>query len=72
MLGWIRRLVHGDPTEPTDSEVALQRTREARREVEDRWPTVRAVVAPFKQAREENHWAERVEAVFAARRGVER
>lgn len=72
MPGWIRRLVHGEPTEPTDSEVALQRTREARREVEDRWPAVRRAVAPFKQAREENHWAERVEAVFAARRGAAR
>lgn len=70
MLGWIRRLARGsEQTEQTDSEAALERTRAARQQAEDRWSAVRAAVAPIRQARQENHWAERVEAVFAARRG---
>ena len=71
MLDWIRRLVHGpeDP-EPTASEAALERTRVARQAAEERRSVVDAVVAPIRRAREENHWAERVEAAFAARRGA--
>jgi hypothetical protein len=65
MLGWIRRLVHGDePSEQTDSEAALERTREARRESEARQSVVKAVVAPIRRAREENHFRERIEAAF--------
>ena len=37
MLGWIRRLVHGRSSdEPTDSELALERTRKAREQAEAR------------------------------------
>ncbi|WP_435643889.1 DUF7620 family protein [Streptomyces sp. H49] len=71
MLGWVRRLARrSEQTEPTDSEAALERTREAQEEVEDRWSAVRAAVAPIRQARIENHWSEKVEAAFAARRGA--
>lgn len=73
MLGWIRRLIHGsEQADPTDSEAALERTREARQEVEERWSAVRAAVAPIREARIENHWAEKVEAAFGARRGEAR
>jgi hypothetical protein len=73
VIGWIRRLVHGcERDEPTDSEAALERTAEARQEVEDRWSAVRAAVAPIRQARIENHWAEKVQAAFGARRGEAR
>ncbi|MGW2721460.1 DUF7620 family protein [Streptomyces sp. NPDC001492] len=73
MLGWLRRLVHGrERSQPTDSEAALERATEARQEVEDRWSAVRAAVAPIRQARIENHWAEKVEAAFGARRGAAR
>jgi hypothetical protein len=69
MLGWIRRLVHGsEQSEQSDSEAALERTVADRQEAEDRWPAVRASVAPIREARIENHWAEKVEAAFAARR----
>ena len=71
MLGWIRRLVHGsEEPEQSDSEAALERTRTARKQAEERTSGVEAVVAPIRRAREENHWAQRVEAVFAARRGA--
>jgi len=70
MLGWIRRLVHGRKrSEPTESEAALERAIKARQEAEDRWAAVRAAVAPIRRARIENHWAERVEQAFSARRG---
>ncbi|MGW4223051.1 DUF7620 family protein [Streptomyces bauhiniae] len=70
MLGWIRRLARGsDEPERAASEAALERTREARQEVEERWSPIRAAVAPIRQARIENHWAEKVEAAFGARRG---
>lgn len=70
MLGWIRRLAHGcDRSDPTESEAALERTTEARQEAEDRWSAVREAVAPIRRARIENHWAERVEQAFSARRG---
>ncbi|MFD5910203.1 hypothetical protein ACFWHL_15950 [Streptomyces massasporeus] len=73
MLGWIRRLVHGDDhSEPTDSEAALERTRADRQETEERWTAVRDAVAPIRRARIENHWAEKVEAAFGARRGEAR
>ncbi|CAM5604659.1 DUF7620 family protein [Streptomyces coeruleorubidus] len=65
MLGWIRRLVHGgERTQPTDSEAALERTREAREAAEARRPTVVAVAAKLRRAREENHFRERIEAAF--------
>lgn len=69
VIAWIRHLVHGrDNAEPTDSEAALEHAREARRQAEDRKPVVAAVAAKLRQAREENHWAERIEAAYAARR----
>lgn len=69
MLGWIRRLAHGsEQNKQTDSEAALERTVADRQEAEDRWSAVRAAVAPIRQARIENHWSEKVEAAFAARR----
>ena len=71
MLGWIRRLVHGsESAEQTDSEAALERTREVRQQLEARRSVVEAVVAPIRQARQENHWAERIEEAFSARRGA--
>lgn len=71
MLGWIRSLIRGsDQTEPTDSEAALERTIEARQEAENRWSPIRAAVAPIRAARIENHWREKVEAAYAARRGA--
>ena len=71
MLGWIRRLVHGsEQNGQSDSEAALERTVADRQEAEDRWSAVRAAVAPIRQARIENHWSEKVEAAFAARRGA--
>lgn len=76
MLGWIRRLVHGseqnEQGEQTDSEAALERTRTDRQEAEERWTAVRDAVAPIRRARIENHWAEKVEAAFGARRGEAR
>lgn len=73
MLGWIRRLLaHGSESQPTDSEAALERTISDRQEAEDRWSAVRAAVAPIRQARIENHWAEKVEQAFGARRGEAR
>ncbi len=69
MIAWIRRLVRGrDNAEPTDSENALERAREALQQAEDRQPVVTAVAARLRRAREENHWAERIEAAYAARR----
>lgn len=69
MLGWIRRRVRGRrSTEPTDSELALERTRKAREQAEARGTVVTSVMAPWRRAREENHWAERIEAAYAARR----
>ncbi|MFF8589924.1 hypothetical protein ACF061_00550 [Streptomyces sp. NPDC015220] len=74
MLGWIRRLAHGsEPTsqaEQTDSEAALERTRTARQQAEERRSIVESVVAPIRRARVDNHWAERIEAAYAARRGA--
>jgi hypothetical protein len=65
MLGWILRLVHGDDESgPTDSEAALERTREAREAAEARRPAVLAVAAKLRRAREENHFRERIEAAF--------
>ncbi|MEV7034649.1 hypothetical protein AB0N99_31010 [Streptomyces sp. NPDC093272] len=70
MLAWIRRLLDSDPVDPAASEAALERTRTDRKRADDRWPAVRAAVAPIRQARIENHWAEKVEAAFGARRGA--
>lgn len=65
MIAWIRRLVHGcDEAAPTDSEAALERAIAAREEAEARQPTVTAVAARLRRAREENHFRERIEAAF--------
>ncbi|MEV5347215.1 DUF7620 family protein [Streptomyces achromogenes] len=65
MPAWIRRLVHGcDDVEPADSEAALERARQARQAAEARQPAVEAVAATLRRAREENHFAERIEAAF--------
>ncbi|WP_333930939.1 DUF7620 family protein [Streptomyces sp. AHA2] len=65
VIGWVRRLVLGcDRIEPSDSEAALQRAREAREQAEARQPIVSAVAAKLRHAREENHFRERIEAAF--------
>jgi hypothetical protein len=71
VLGWIRRLANApDQPEPTDSEEALERTRRERKAAEERRPVIRGVMAPIHRALEENHFAERIEAAYAARRGA--
>jgi hypothetical protein len=68
---WIKRLVHGpDHEETRDSEAALERAVEAREAAEARRSVVEAVVAPIRRAREENNFAKRIEAAYAARRGA--
>ncbi|MFM9703578.1 DUF7620 family protein [Streptomyces galilaeus] len=65
MIGWIRRLVHGsDEAEQTDSEAALKRAIAARRAAEARQPMVTAVAAKLRRVREENHFAEKLEALY--------
>jgi hypothetical protein len=65
VIAWIRRLVVGrDHSEPSDSEAALERAREARQQAEARQPIVSAVAAKLRHAREENHFRERIEAAF--------
>ncbi|QTD96954.1 DUF7620 family protein [Streptomyces cyanogenus] len=69
MPAWIRRLIHSsDRHDPCDSEAALARACEARRAAEARRPVVEAVAARLRQAREENHFRERIEQAF---RGAE-
>ncbi|MEU3826437.1 hypothetical protein AB0F36_14130 [Streptomyces sp. NPDC029080] len=71
MIAWLKRLVHGpDEPEATDSETALERAREARQAAEARRPIVEAVAATLRRAREENHFAERIEAAYATRKGA--
>lgn len=72
MLGWIRRLARG-PKEPEvrESEAALQWSRTVRKQAEDRGDLVNQLVAPLRQARQENHLRERIEMAFAARRGAQ-
>jgi hypothetical protein len=73
MFAWIRRLIRGsEPAAPPASQVALERTRTARRAAEEMTSVVQAAVAPIRRARQENHWAERIEAAYAARRGAAR
>jgi hypothetical protein len=70
VIKWIRRLARGcDEPEPRPSEVALERTREARRQAEARRPAVEAVAAKLRRAREENHFRERIEAAFRGASG---
>lgn len=65
MIKWIRRLVHGrEHVEQRPSEVALEHAREARQAAEARRPVVEAVASKLRQAREENHFRERIEAAF--------
>jgi shikimate kinase len=65
MIAWVRRLVRGcDTKEQRPSEAALERAREAREAAEARQPVVDAVAAVVRRAREENHLAERIEALF--------
>ncbi len=71
MIGFLRRLVHGrDRDEPRDSDAALAHARKARAAAEARQPAVTAVVAPIRRALAENHFAERIEAAYAIRRGA--
>lgn len=52
---------------------ALAEAREAQREIEEeRRPMVLAIVHRLRVAREENHFQERIEAAYAARRGAVR
>ena len=65
MIGWVRRLVRGcDEAEPRPSEAALKHAKEARAAAEARRPLVTSLVEPIRRAREENHLAERIEALF--------
>ncbi|MFD6552771.1 hypothetical protein [Streptomyces sp. NPDC058398] len=65
MIAWIRRLVHGcDETELTDSEQALAHAQNAREQAEARQPLVESVAATLRSAREENHFREKIEALF--------
>ncbi|MBJ6623635.1 DUF7620 family protein [Streptomyces sp. DHE17-7] len=50
---------------------AIAEAREAQREIEEeRRPMVLAIVHRLRVAREENHFPERIEAAYAARRGA--
>lgn len=50
---------------------ALAEAREAQREIEEeRRPMVLAIVHRLRVAREDNHFRERIEAAYAARRGA--
>ncbi|MFD8199962.1 hypothetical protein [Streptomyces sp. NPDC059701] len=53
-----------DHAQPSDSEAALKRAQEARKQAEARQPIVSAVAAKIRDAREENHFRERIEAAF--------
>lgn len=65
MIARIKRLVLGcNRSQPRDSELALERTRTARKATEARKVVVRDAVAPFRRALEENHLAERIEELF--------
>lgn len=65
VIAWIRRLVHGcDGVEPSDSEAALAHAKKVRRQAEARRPTVDAVAATLRRAREENHFREKIEELF--------
>lgn len=65
MIAWIRRLMHGrDETGPSDSQVALTHATRARQSAEARRPMVRALAAGLRRAREENHFAEKLEALY--------
>jgi phage gpG-like protein len=65
VIAWIRRLVHGcDEPEPTDSEQALAHAQNARQQAEARQPLVESVAGVLRSAREENHFREKIEALF--------
>lgn len=65
MIAWVKHLVHGrDRDRPRDSELALERAREAREAAEARQPVVTAVAAKLRRVREENHLRERIEELF--------
>lgn len=70
-MGWIELLRRHKKHSP-DREAAQQAladAQEARREIrEERRPVVLALVARIRAAREENHFAERIDAAYAARR----
>jgi len=53
-----------------EAQQALAEAREAKREIEERRPIVLAIVHRLRVAREENHFRERIEAAYAARRGA--
>ena len=62
-MGWIAHLTRrGKPSPDREAaEQALAEAREARREIhEERRPIVLAIVARLRNAREENHFAERI------------
>ena len=67
------RILLGRRTRPSADRQAAQKAyeeaREARREIhEERRPAAQALADRLRKAREENHWAERIEAAYAARR----
>lgn len=73
MLQRMMLLIRGRKTEPSpgrqEAQEALAEARRARQDVEARRPAVMAVAAALRRTREENHFAERIEAAF---RGVPR
>ena len=68
MLQRMMLLIRGRKADPSPgrlaAEEALADARRARRDIEARRPAVLAVVATLRRAREENHFAERIEAAF--------
>lgn len=72
-MEWIRLRSKRKKSSP-DREAAQQAVadaQEAQREItEERRPMVEAVARRLRAARMENHWSERIEAAYAARRGA--
>jgi len=71
-MHWIKHLLGRGrrPAGKRTSEAAVERTQQARREAEERQTSVTTVLGPWWRAREENNFAKRIEAAYAARRGA--
>ncbi|MEU3528807.1 hypothetical protein AB0E62_34000 [Streptomyces sp. NPDC038707] len=65
-MHWIKRILGlgRRPAGTRAAEAAVERTQQARREVEERESVIAAVMAPWWRAREENHLRERIEQAF--------
>lgn len=72
-MAWTKHLARNKQASP-DREAAQQAVedaQEAQREIhEERRPIVLALARRLRIARQENHWAERIEAAYAERRGA--